>query len=283
MKKLKHSTEDGHDVAAAPLPSFLWSREGDEEPRALCREGPHVKFGIFYEQQLPRPGAVDGASTSSMKDLRWRRSSWPIGSATTTRVGVVEHHFLEEYSYCSAAEAASSAPPPSDACIRLGHGVVQLPTTIRSAWPSRGRAGPPLRRPVWSSACARPGAGGLRVIHLAPASGGHGTWEEAVRALIPMLAGNRSSGTGSISTSPRATLIPKPFQKPHPPLWVACSNITTMADTALGMGALFVSAEAAPHLVTEYYGTSRSGPSVSPIIGPIRTSRWSAASCAPRR
>ena len=44
-------------------------------------------------------------------------------------------------------------------------------------------------------------------------------------------------------------MIPKPLQKPHPPLWVACSNIRTIGKAGQwGMGALgfsFVSPEAA--------------------------------------
>lgn len=44
-------------------------------------------------------------------------------------------------------------------------------------------------------------------------------------------------------------MIPKPFQKPHPPLWVACSNIQTIGKAGeWGMGALgftFVTPEAA--------------------------------------
>jgi alkanesulfonate monooxygenase SsuD/methylene tetrahydromethanopterin reductase-like flavin-dependent oxidoreductase (luciferase family) len=52
-------------------------------------------------------------------------------------------------------------------------------------------------------------------------------------------------------------VIPKPFQKPHPPLWVACSNISTIGSAGQwGMGALgfqFVTPEAARAWVTEYY------------------------------
>jgi alkanesulfonate monooxygenase SsuD/methylene tetrahydromethanopterin reductase-like flavin-dependent oxidoreductase (luciferase family) len=56
---------------------------------------------------------------------------------------------------------------------------------------------------------------------------------------------------------PLRNVIPKPRQKPHPPLWVACSQLETirMAGTR-GMGALgfqFVSAEAAQAWVHAYY------------------------------
>jgi len=52
---------------------------------------------------------------------------------------------------------------------------------------------------------------------------------------------------------------PKPVQKPHPPLWVACSNIQTIASAGRwGMGALgfqFVSPEAARAWVNRYYAS----------------------------
>ena len=54
-------------------------------------------------------------------------------------------------------------------------------------------------------------------------------------------------------------MFPKPFRKPHPPLWVACSNIQTIANAGeWGMGALgfsFVSREAAKAWVHRYYNT----------------------------
>jgi len=56
---------------------------------------------------------------------------------------------------------------------------------------------------------------------------------------------------------PARNVIPKPLQKPHPPLWVACSNIATIGSAGQwGMGALgfqFVSPEAAKAWVAEYY------------------------------
>ncbi len=52
-------------------------------------------------------------------------------------------------------------------------------------------------------------------------------------------------------------MIPKPYQKPHPPLWVACSNIQTIGQAGQwGMGALgftFISPEAAKAWVHRYY------------------------------
>jgi alkanesulfonate monooxygenase SsuD/methylene tetrahydromethanopterin reductase-like flavin-dependent oxidoreductase (luciferase family) len=54
-------------------------------------------------------------------------------------------------------------------------------------------------------------------------------------------------------------VVPKPVQKPHPPLWVACSRRETIHLAAkLGIGALtfaFISPEEAKQWVNDYYTT----------------------------
>jgi alkanesulfonate monooxygenase SsuD/methylene tetrahydromethanopterin reductase-like flavin-dependent oxidoreductase (luciferase family) len=58
---------------------------------------------------------------------------------------------------------------------------------------------------------------------------------------------------------PARNVMPKPLQKPHPPLWMACSNRTSIAQAAkLGVGALtfsFVGPEQARQYVELYYKT----------------------------
>jgi alkanesulfonate monooxygenase SsuD/methylene tetrahydromethanopterin reductase-like flavin-dependent oxidoreductase (luciferase family) len=84
-------------------------------------------------------------------------------------------------------------------------------------------------------------------------------WEEAVRAIVPMFTETAWEFHGRYYDFPARNVVPKPMQKPHPPLWVACSNIQTIADAgAWGMGALgfsFVSPEAARAWVHRYYNT----------------------------
>jgi alkanesulfonate monooxygenase SsuD/methylene tetrahydromethanopterin reductase-like flavin-dependent oxidoreductase (luciferase family) len=58
---------------------------------------------------------------------------------------------------------------------------------------------------------------------------------------------------------PPRNVVPKPVQKPHPPLWVACSRRETILLAARkGMGALtfaFIDPEEAVHWVTDYERT----------------------------
>jgi alkanesulfonate monooxygenase SsuD/methylene tetrahydromethanopterin reductase-like flavin-dependent oxidoreductase (luciferase family) len=60
---------------------------------------------------------------------------------------------------------------------------------------------------------------------------------------------------------PARNVLPNPVQKPHPPIWVACSNRETIHLAAqLGIGALtfaFIDPAEARHWVAEYYETFR--------------------------
>ena len=82
-------------------------------------------------------------------------------------------------------------------------------------------------------------------------------FEEAVRAIMPMFKDGPSEHTGKTWNIPLRMVVPKPMQKPHPPLWVACSQLETLTKAGeWGMGALgfqFVSADAAHAWVHAYY------------------------------
>jgi alkanesulfonate monooxygenase SsuD/methylene tetrahydromethanopterin reductase-like flavin-dependent oxidoreductase (luciferase family) len=58
---------------------------------------------------------------------------------------------------------------------------------------------------------------------------------------------------------PPRNVVPKPLQKPHPPLWVACSRRDTIHLAATkGIGALsfaFIEADEARMWVDDYYAT----------------------------
>jgi len=70
-----------------------------------------------------------------------------------------------------------------------------------------------------------------------------------MRCLMPMFWEEGWEYHGEFFDFPLRNVVPKPFQKPHPPLWVACSQLETIVMAGeRGLGALgfqFVSAEAA--------------------------------------
>jgi luciferase family oxidoreductase group 1 len=213
-----------------------------------------LKFGVFYEHQLPRPWT----ETSEYQLFQDSLTQFEVAD----RLGYdyawgVEHHFLEEYSHSSSPEVFLGAASQRTKRIRLGHGVVQLTTNQPHRVAERiatldlisgGRvelgmgeaAGPAELHPF-----------GVRVRDK------RDRWEEAVRAIIPMFTKTDWEFHGTYHDFPARNVVPKPLQKPHPPLWVACSNISTIASAGeWGMGALgfsFVSPDAARAWVHRYY------------------------------
>ena len=80
-----------------------------------------MKFGIFYEHQLPRPWDPDSEHRIIKEALEQVELADGLGFDT---VWEVEHHFLEEYSHSSAPEVFLAAASQRTKNIRLGHGIV---------------------------------------------------------------------------------------------------------------------------------------------------------------
>src|SRR5256714_14160692 len=83
-----------------------------------------MRFGIFYEHQLPRPWDAD----SEQQLVADARDQVELADRTGfDYVWEVEHHFLEEYSHSSASEVFLAAASQRTQRIRLGFGIVAMP------------------------------------------------------------------------------------------------------------------------------------------------------------
>ncbi len=215
-----------------------------------------MRFGIFYEHQLPRPWAPDSEYRLLQDSLDQIELADQLGYDYAWEV---EHHFLEEYSHSSAPEVFLGAASQRTTSIRLGHGIIQLPTNHPIRVAERVAT-----LDLLSGGRVELGLGeGQGPIELHPfgrrVRDKRDVWEEAVKALIPCFTQDTVEFHGRFFDFPARNVIPKPHQKPHPPLWVACSNIATIGSAGgWGMGALgfqFVSPEAARAWVNEYYSS----------------------------
>jgi alkanesulfonate monooxygenase SsuD/methylene tetrahydromethanopterin reductase-like flavin-dependent oxidoreductase (luciferase family) len=213
-----------------------------------------MKFGIFYELQLPRPWEVDS---------EWRLYRDALSQLELAdRLGYdyawqVEHHFLEEYSHSPAPEVFLGAASQRTQNIRLGHGIVQLTTSHPAKVAERVSA-----LDLLSNGRVELGTGeSASITELEPfhvtMEDKRAHWEDAIRCLVPMFRDGGSSYRGTHFEFPMRNVLPKPRQKPHPPLWMACSQLETIAYAGKrGLGALgfqFVSADAAHAWVHAYY------------------------------
>ena len=66
--------------------------------------------------------------------------------------------------------------------------------------------------------------------------------DEYVRVLPQMCTQERFEYQGGYISFPERTILPKPYQKPHPPMWVAVSSVGTEIDAGTrGLGMLGIS------------------------------------------
>jgi alkanesulfonate monooxygenase SsuD/methylene tetrahydromethanopterin reductase-like flavin-dependent oxidoreductase (luciferase family) len=213
-----------------------------------------MKFGIFYEHQLPRPWKEDSEYNLIQNSLTQIELADKLGYDYAWEV---EHHFLEEYSHSSAPEVFLSAASQRTKNIRLGHGIIQLTTNHPARVAERVST-----LDLVSNGRVELGIGeGSSVTELHPFDrrfrDKREVWEDAVKATLPMFYNEGWEYHGEYFDFPLRNVVPKPRQKPHPPLWVACSQLPTIKMAGMrGLGALgfqFVSAEAAQAWVHAYY------------------------------
>jgi alkanesulfonate monooxygenase SsuD/methylene tetrahydromethanopterin reductase-like flavin-dependent oxidoreductase (luciferase family) len=172
----------------------------------------------------------------------------------------VEHHFLEEYSHSSAPEVFLAAAAARTKRIRLGHGIIQIPPRVNH--PARVAERVATLDLVsdgrvdfgTGNASSQAELGGFGVDRQLKRE----MWQEALDAITRMFVEVPFAGwDGEYVRMPPRNVVPKPLQKPHPPLWVACSRRETIHLAAQnGIGALsfsFVEPEDAGKWVGEYY------------------------------
>ncbi len=218
-----------------------------------------MKLGTFYEHQLPRPWN-EGDELKLFQDaLDQVELADKLG---IDHMWEVEHHFLEEYAHSSAPEIFLAACSQRTKNIRLGHGIVLLPpgynhparvaeriATLDLVSNGRVEFGT-------GESSAELELGGFGI----PRADKREMWMESLGAIARMLVENPFLGhDGKYFNMPVRNVVPKPVQKPHPPLWVACSRRETIHLAAkLGIGALtfaFISPEEAKQWVNDYYTT----------------------------
>ena len=213
-----------------------------------------MKFGIFYELQLPRPWKDGDEHRLYQNALAQIELADRLGYDHAWQV---EHHFLEEYSHSPSPESFLAAASQRTRQIRLGHGIMQLTTNHPARCAERIAS-----LDLLSNGRCEFGMGeSASITELEPfgvdMDNKREIFEEAVRAIIPMFKNGPSEHQGKYFNMPLRHVMPKPMQKPHPPLWVACSQLDTLAKCGeWGMGALgfqFVSADAAHAWVHAYY------------------------------
>ena len=88
-----------------------------------------MKFGLFYEHQLPKPYDADQWEPDQ-EHRAFKNALDQIELADQLGfdyVFEVEHHFLEEYAHSTAPEVFLAAASQRTKHMRLGHGITLMP------------------------------------------------------------------------------------------------------------------------------------------------------------
>src|SRR5262245_23627457 len=217
-----------------------------------------MKFGVFYEMQLPKPWAPGDERRLFHEALAQVELADALGYDYAWEV---EHHFLDEYSHSSSPEVFLAAAAARTKRIRLGHGIRQVI--------------PNYNHPARTAECIATldiisdgrvdfgiGEGATRLElggFFIPAKEKRAMAIEAGEQIANMMVLDPYPGfEGKYFKMPCRNVLPKPVQSPHPPMWVACTNRDTIRVAAsLGVGALafaFVNPEEARAWSDIYYG-----------------------------
>lgn len=216
-----------------------------------------MKVGLFFLMQVPRPWDAGSELRTFQEALEQVALADALGFH---HVWAVEHHFLEEYSHSASPELFLAAAAMRTKQIRLGHGIVQLPPQINH--PARVAERIAVLDLLSNGRVdfgSGEGSGPLEIgaFGVDPETK-RAQWEEALRAIVRMFTEEPFEGIdGRFFKLPRRNVVPKPLQKPHPPLWVAAPRPESILNAARhGLGALCftlnVEPESAGRIVSNY-------------------------------
>jgi alkanesulfonate monooxygenase SsuD/methylene tetrahydromethanopterin reductase-like flavin-dependent oxidoreductase (luciferase family) len=225
-------------------------------------KGTEMRFGVFYELQLPRPWNKGDERNLFHQALEQVALADRLGF---DHAWEVEHHFLDEYSHSSSPEIFLAAAAARTKSIRLGHGIRQvIPNYNHPARTAEGLSTLDIISDGRVDFGIGEGAtrlelGGFRI----SAKEKRAMAIEAAEQIANMMVLEPYPGfEGKYFSMPCRNVLPKPVQAPHPPVWMACTNRDTIKVAAQnGVGALafsFLDPDEARVWAEIYYGIIKS-------------------------
>src|SRR5207302_2337689 len=200
---------------------------------------------MFYEIDVPRPWPGEFPENQRMAERESYAEAFEqiqladkLGFNT---IWLVEHHFREGRSHCSAPEVVHGALSQVTENIRLGFGVCLMPHGFT----------PPARvaekvatvdvlskgRVEWGTGRSTPMEQAAFGVPIDDRSREH--WREAVEIVVKMWESELFSWDSENLHFPERMQTPKPFQDPHPPVWQAAASATSAVSAGeLGLGLL---------------------------------------------
>jgi alkanesulfonate monooxygenase SsuD/methylene tetrahydromethanopterin reductase-like flavin-dependent oxidoreductase (luciferase family) len=204
-----------------------------------------MKIDIFSEIQNPRPWTDDNEHRRLLQTLEQARLADELGYGC---FWLVEHHAGGEFSLSSAPELMLTAIAQQTKNIRLGHSAVLAPYRFNHPIRIAERAAvlDHLSNGRVEFGMARSTVPEWRLFNI-PANEAREQMQQAFEMVPKMWTQDRFSWKSDFFEINDVGIVPKPYQKPHPPLWQACSSLTSFEQAGRnGVGALGVTLWA-PH------------------------------------
>jgi alkanesulfonate monooxygenase SsuD/methylene tetrahydromethanopterin reductase-like flavin-dependent oxidoreductase (luciferase family) len=182
-----------------------------------------MDFALFYEIPVARPWGPRSEYDAYHQVVEQAVLGDGLGFHS---IWTVEHHFLEEYSHCSSPEALYGMIAARTKNMRIGHGVRLLPFPynhpVRVAESAAvldllcdGRLEFGTGRSSTRAELEGFGIDPSRTREL---------WEEALDLVVAAWTNDVLEWDTKQFKVPPRRVLPKPLQKPHPPLWGATSS-----------------------------------------------------------
>ncbi|GIW42962.1 MAG: flavin-dependent oxidoreductase [Candidatus Binatia bacterium] len=212
-----------------------------------------MEFGIFSQMHVP---PWDEEHSRFMRELEVAEA---VEAAGFKYDWAPEHHFLQHYSHQPAPEVFLSWVAARTKRIHVGTAITNITAPVNHPVRvaeriatmdhlSEGRVefgtGRGSSSAEWAGFCI-PSAAETKPM-----------WRESLEQIPRMWQDGVYEYEGRYFRVPPRVVLPKPYTKPHPPLWLACSSPQTFTEAGeLGLGALcftFGTPAEIAHLVRAY-------------------------------
>ncbi len=227
-----------------------------------------MKFGLLYEMETPRPWHDRSEYNIYWEALAQIELADRLGF---DHVWEVEHHFLEEYSHSSAPEVFFGAVSQRTRNIRISHGVRLLPFKFNNPIKVAEQA---AVLDILSNGRVDVGTG--RSTTAAELDGFGIDYDrtraevrEALEILVKAWTEEYLEHDGELLQIPRRMVVPKPIQKPHPPMWMACvapDSYEMAANRGLGVLSFSLNFEGVAKAIDKFRVTAQTPNDVIPRI-----------------
>ena len=223
-----------------------------------------MRIGLFYQIQVPKPWTA----TSEAERIEEALEQIPYAEQQGFEsVWFSEHHFRPVWSHNSAPDLTLAAVSQRTSRIRLGIGVVLAPIHHPLNVAARMATLDILSKGRVDVGLGRTGYPYQLLPYGSDLGDTRGMWREFTEVLPMAWTQETVSYDGEYFKIPPREVLPKPVQRPHPPLWSACGSDDTARMTgSLGMGGL-IGSEGGPErveqLMTIYRDSLKTAPATA--------------------